>query len=176
MVMPTKPAAIKRLQGNPGKRKIPGELETARLARVPPAPDFLDDEGRRAWHRFGRLFVGAGLLTVLDIPALTLLCVAWGHWVAAERKLAERGDVVRTPAGQEVQNVWHQVDRHWLDEVAIWIREFGGTPVARTRVALAEAGPDIDLAELLFGSKVGSKRVVVGPPASTDEDLDEWLS
>ena len=48
-----KPTAIKRLEGNPGKRKL-NEAEPTLTVGVPECPDYLDEVAKREWGRLNR--------------------------------------------------------------------------------------------------------------------------
>ncbi len=65
--------------------ELRGAVESAALKRMPPAPEFLDDEGKRAWSAEGRRLIKAGLLTALDLTMFGTWCI----WYS-KRDLASR--------------------------------------------------------------------------------------
>jgi phage terminase small subunit len=70
---PTKPTALKILQGNPGGRPLP-ENEP-----IPPDGEVEKPEGMSApagamWDRYAPMIEEMGLLTVADVPAFAFLC------------------------------------------------------------------------------------------------------
>ena len=48
-----KPTAIKRLEGNPGKRPL-NIYEPKPLKKAPTCPDWLDEEAKREWRRLAK--------------------------------------------------------------------------------------------------------------------------
>lgn len=148
MAYPRKPAALKRLQGNPGKRKLPKEIDGAALTKVPSCPAWLGEDARKFFRAMGREVVGMGLLTQADVPALIVLAVTWGRWVDAERKLAERGDVITTAAGEQRVNPWLTVSNRALDKFAELLSKFGGTPADRTKFVLQNEEKPFGLQDL----------------------------
>jgi P27 family predicted phage terminase small subunit len=169
MAYPRKPAALKRLQGNPGKRAIAPEPEPGRLAKLPRCPSWVTGEGRRAWVVLGKELLGAGLLTSADVAAFGALCQQWGIYTAAAERIAHDGVVVKLANGAPVRSPWVGIANGALDRVVVLLREFGGSPAARSRVALAaDASPAADdLAKILFGEV----RARADAGGETSEDL-----
>ena len=64
-----KPTALKRLQGNPGKRAL-NDSEPRPTATMPRCPTHLQGEARAEWRRVARGLHDAGLLTQIDRAAL----------------------------------------------------------------------------------------------------------
>lgn len=164
MPTPRKPAAVKRLAGNPGKRKIADEPDTGQLAKLPRCPEYVTGEGRRLWARLGATLLAAGLLMRADLAAFGGLCVEYGRWVDAEQHVAREGAVIRLANGTLARNAWVGISNEALDRLTVLLREFGGTPAARTRVALAaktDAGAE-SLADILFGPAVEKATAELG--------------
>lgn len=67
-----KPTALKRLQGNPGKRAL-NESEPRPAATLPRCPSHLQGEARAEWRRVARALHESGLLTQVDRAALAEL-------------------------------------------------------------------------------------------------------
>ena len=61
-----------------------------------PPPD-LGEEARRAWEHYAQLLRECGLVTVLDIPAFTILCEHFGIWQHAINKFNAVGMLDKTP-------------------------------------------------------------------------------
>lgn len=136
-----KPTAIKKLAGNPGKRKPNGEEPKlpAAAAAKPDCPPHLDGPARHEWQRVADLLHSAGLLTQVDRAALAGYCVAWGRWIQAETSLREHGPIVKSPSGYPIQNPWLSVANAALAQVQKLAAEFGMTPSSRSRVRAPEA-------------------------------------
>ena len=71
-----KPTAIKRLEGNPGKRKL-NETEPKPTMGVPECPDYLDDVAKKEWGRLTTILTAMKVLTEADYIALANLCQAY---------------------------------------------------------------------------------------------------
>lgn len=88
------PGAIKLVRGS--RRPLNREEPVSRLLkRMPPAPEFFDDECKRIYSVHGPRFIKAGLLSVLDLTMFE----TWVWWRSvrdlAARKAKETGLVVK---------------------------------------------------------------------------------
>lgn len=143
-----KPTKIKKLAGNPGKRKL--NLHEARIPRaLPDCPKHLVAEARREWKRMAQLLFDAGLLTSADRAALAAYCQAYGRWVKAEQELTKHGSVTLTIHGTLKQSPYVVVARDAMEELRKFAVEFGMTPSSRSKVTAAETD-QMSLADLLF--------------------------
>lgn len=70
-----KPTELKRLQGNPGKRRL-NDSEPRPVATLPRCPSHLTGEAKAEWRRVARGLYEAGLLTQVDRAAKQL---GWSH-------------------------------------------------------------------------------------------------
>lgn len=99
----------------------------------------------------------AGLLTQIDRAALAVYCQAWGRWVKAEAQVARHGEVVKTAAGNVMQNPYLSIANRAMKQMREMARELGMTPSARSQIKVVP--PDEpSLADLLFeavGGEVG---------------------
>lgn len=127
------PTALKRLAGNPGKRRLPKDEPTPRKA-VPRPPAHLSKEAKTEWQRVIKELETLGLVTLLDRAALAAYCQAYGRWVRAEKALAEKGEIVKSPSGYPIQNPFLAIANKAWDQMMRVLPEFGMTPSARTRV------------------------------------------
>lgn len=94
-----KPAALKLLDGNPGKRPIRG-VEPRPPGGKPSCPAHLSPTAKAEWKRLAGALHQVGLLTSADRAALAAYCQAYGRWVEAEKKPAETPPILRTPAAR----------------------------------------------------------------------------
>lgn len=92
-----KPTAVKVAEGNPGKRPLNKDEPRLRQAELPNSP-VIHREGGREAHA-GTLY-DMGVLTTVDRAALAASCQAYGRWVEAEKKLAEKPAKRRGAAGR----------------------------------------------------------------------------
>ena len=84
-----KPTALKLLEGNPGRRPIRGG-EPQPPRNQPTCPAHLSPTAKAEWKRLAQSLNKMGLLTQVDRAVFSAYCQAYGRWVEAERKLAER--------------------------------------------------------------------------------------
>lgn len=147
-----KPAALKALEGNPGKRALDLTAGVNPRIEIPPAPRHLGKEARKEWARITPLLFELGLISGLDRAALALYCQAVGR--LAELELAFAGKVSRlqeerkleysdavleasystTPSGYQQQSVVVQLITRHREMVHRYLMHFGLSPAARGRV------------------------------------------
>jgi P27 family predicted phage terminase small subunit len=128
-----KPTALKRRQGNPGKRALNNQEPQPEL-RIPTCPSYLQDEARREWQRIVKLLFRVGLVTELDRAALAGYCSAYADYVNAEREVRKHGAVIKSDEGGQYQSPWISIKRRALDQVIKFGAEFGLTPSSRVRL------------------------------------------
>ena len=138
-----KPTAIRRAQGNPGKRAwnhaepIPPEGQAD-------CPDHLSDVAREEWHRIAQSLHDMGVVTQLDRAALAAYCQAYGRWVEAEEALKRTPAMLKTPSGYVQQSPWLSVANKQLELMGRFMAELGITPASRSRVAAWDKVKDDD--------------------------------
>jgi P27 family predicted phage terminase small subunit len=133
------PAHLKLLQGNPGKRG--GSPSEPSQRHAPTCPSHLCPPAKAEWKRLATQLTVLRILTELDRAALAAYCQAYGRWVEAERKLQETPMLLKLPSGYVQQNPWLTIANKQLELMHKYLTEFGLSPVARSRVSLAGAGP-----------------------------------
>jgi len=85
---PPKPIALRVLQGNPGKRKIPTDIpNVAGCKEIPAAPRHLNICAKKKWKRLAPLLVQSGILSDLDLDILEHCCVSLSLAQMAATKL-----------------------------------------------------------------------------------------
>jgi P27 family predicted phage terminase small subunit len=157
-----KPTALKRLDGNPGKRGY-NQAEPVLPEGLPDCPGHLSEPAREEWHRIAGTLHEAGVLTTVDRAALAAYCQAWGRWVEAEEKLKDLPAMIKTPSGYVQQNPWLPVANKQLEIMGRYMAELGITPASRSRVkALTEAAAEPEPIQYIFRTIYSSK-----------EDLEE---
>jgi len=143
-----KPAHLKMLEGNPGKRRIPNEPRPV-CEKVPKAPTFITDLARQEWDRIAPQLYAMGLLTDLDVGPLAAYCQAYGRYVAAELAISEaaaadlltKGLMIKTSNGNAIQNPLVGTANKAARDMVRYASEFGLTPSARARLALIPQAP-----------------------------------
>ena len=148
-----KPTAIRKLEGNPGKRALNEAEPQLDPNRVPTCPTHVRGPARDEWQRISRELQQAGILTVLDRAALAAYCTWYGRWVEAEDGVRKFGMLVAQPQATELQATLFGVTPPsepnpaalaWNPYLAIanksmtmmlkFLVEFGMTPSSRTRI------------------------------------------
>ncbi len=159
-----KPAALKLLEGNPGKRALNLSDGVNPRVEIPSAPKHLGIEARKEWKRITPLLEDLGLISGLDRAALGLYCQAVGRMT--ELETAFNGIVNRlmdgspasedglipaqpalsyadavyaasytvTPSGYAQQSVITQLIKSNREQVNRYLMHFGLSPAARARV------------------------------------------
>lgn len=150
------PTALKRLKGNPGKRAL-NDSEPRPAATLPRCPSHLQGEARAEWKRVAKALHQSGLLTQVDRAALAIYCQAWARWIKAEAQVARHGEVVKSAAGNVMQNPYLSIANRAMKQVQSMARELGMTPSARSQIKVQPLD-EPSLADLLFeavGGEVG---------------------
>lgn len=137
-----KPTALKLVMGNPGRRPPLVANEAAPPLSRPDPPAHLGDLAKVEWGRvIDRLFQ-CGLMTDIDVPMLAAYCDAYGQWVQLSRDLERmaaadpttHGVMLRTTAGNFIQNPIVGALRVARTDMARYAVEFGMTPASRSRI------------------------------------------
>lgn len=134
-----KPTALKRLEGNPGKRPIRGD-EPQPPRSQPTCPAHLSPTAKSEWKRLAQSLNKMGVLTQVDRAVFSAYCQAYGRWVEAERKLAETPTLLKTPAGYVQPSPWLAIANKQLELMAKFMAELGLTPSSRSRLAIQVPG------------------------------------
>jgi P27 family predicted phage terminase small subunit len=152
-----KPTAIKKAEGNPGKRKL-NTQEPQPLPGVPGCPDHLDAVARKEWGRLSEILMAMKVLTEADYIALGNLCQAYSTLIDAQKHLNKSGILFKTPSGYIQQNPLLGIIGAQTRIVNDLLREFGLTPASRTRITIEKPDTsDEDLWAILSQPRV--KRV-----------------
>jgi len=131
-----KPSALKRLEGNPGKRKLPeNEPMPAQLSNLKP-PSFLLPLAKKEWKRIVPTLNDLGLLSDLDVSGLAAYCNAYATWVDALGQIKAKGAIIPAPNGYPMPSPYIKISRDAQGEMMSWLKEFGMTPSARSRVTV----------------------------------------
>lgn len=147
-----KPAALKMLEGNPGKRTLDLAAGINPRIEIPSPPKHLSPEARKEWKRITPLLEELGLISGLDRTALALYCQAAGRLAELETAFNGKVDLLMsergldypsavyeashavTPSGYAQQSVIVQLIRSHREQVNRYLMHFGLSPAARGRV------------------------------------------
>ena len=148
-----KPTAVKLLAGNPGKRAL-NRAEPKPRVVLPRAPGHLGDEEKKKWKATVSELYAVGLITTLDVDAVAMYCVVFVRWVKAEKMVREKGEIIKTAAGNIIQNPYLSIANRAIEQLNKLGAEFGMTPSSRSRVKADLVDPDQELERMLFGTRV----------------------
>ena len=148
-----KPTAIKLLEGNPGKRAL-NHAEPKPRVVLPRPPEHLSDDEKAKWKLTVKELYPLGLITTIDKDALAMYCVIFVRWLKAEKMVREKGEIIKTAAGNIIQNPYLSIANRALDQLNKLGAEFGMTPSSRSRVKADLVDPDQELERMLFGTRV----------------------
>ena len=143
-----KPTALKRLEGNPGKRPLNRHEPQPRVDSVY-CPRWLSQDAKREWRRVAPELTRLGLLTLVDRAALAAYCEAYAEWLLACRALTEGGYTFTTDKGYVVPHPMVGIKQKALDRMRAFMTEFGMTPSSRSRIVLPPQEPDNPVIEFL---------------------------
>jgi len=141
------PAAVKRLLGNPGKRKIKDDLPATPGAPPMPARLLVEPAAVEKWNELVPLLLQLGTLTVADGEALATLCEVYAAAQACLLELRATGPVMRTDLGGVKPNPAGPLYRGLVSLQASLMNEFGLTPTSRARLGGKEEKPADEVEE-----------------------------
>ena len=148
-----KPTELKRLAGNPGKRALNRAEPRPRIVSPRP-PAHLSDDEKAKWKALVKVLYPLGLVTNIDLDQLSMYCVLWGRWIKAEKMVREKGEIIKTAAGNIIQNPYLSIANRALEQLNKLGAEFGMTPSSRSRVKTEVPDAEHELEQMLFGQRV----------------------
>jgi P27 family predicted phage terminase small subunit len=158
------PTALKKLRGNPGKRRLPvNEPQGRGDLWVPPA--WFDGDQRDQWQ-YALDHVPPGLLTGTDRDTLAIWCVACVEYARAVQIVRDEGQTLVTKSGNVIQHPSLGIMNRQALLMLRAGREMGFSPVARA--ALGSSAPE-------FHTNGKSGRVISGSLAEYLEQKPDKL-
>lgn len=146
-----KPTELKKLAGNPGKRKLNDAEMQAPPADVDAKHALLGKDGGAMWNILAPMLADLGVLKATDLPALEMTCLHYGLARKAWRSLEKSG--LTTPTVDSIKA--HPAAGIFLGNSRAfksYLTEFGLTPSSRSRLPVSADGQQKEesLAEMLF--------------------------
>jgi P27 family predicted phage terminase small subunit len=142
------PTARKRLEGNPGKRRLnEAEPETPRVDTSfdTPPTELAGFAGACVeWVRVAPMLRAARVVTEADRAALIALCLEWDRYLSAMRQVERAGMVVKSPSGYPMTNPYLAIANRALASCGKLWPELGLTPSSRSRLKVEGPGPEGD--------------------------------
>ena len=147
-----KPTAVKKLEGNPGKRKL-NTKEPVPAKGIPDCPEWLLPEAKKEWERLADLMNQMGVLTEVDMAAFAAYCQSYARWKEAQEHIDSEGSTFETDKGYQQQTPWVGIANTNQKLMLQAASEFGLTPSSRSRIVAGSAkGKELeDEMEALLG-------------------------
>lgn len=128
-----KPTRIRKLQGNPSKRKLNTDEPEYDVA-VPDAPPNLTAEALVEWTRITKLLSDQKVISKADMAIVGLYCQAYSLWDRYSQQLQDEDHLLVTPKGYKYANPLIGMMNTQAERVAKYAAELGITPASRSRV------------------------------------------
>lgn len=157
-----KPTALKKLAGNPGKRKL-NRREPRPAAGTPACPAWLGAAARDEWRRVVPHLEQLGILTELDQAALACYCQAVDDAADARKQIEKEGTTFTTEKGYVGKHPAVSRFAEACARIKQFSAEFGFTPSSRSRITLPEPPAEPDpLDRMLLGVATTEKETKRG--------------
>lgn len=132
------PTDVKRLMGNPGKKRLPKpgeEPEPPAVDRLPDPPEWLGEYGTKEWEKVGPLLMSMRLLTESDLIAFGAYCANVDLMVESKLDIDKNGATILGARGY-VRNPALASFAQAVTALRALACEFGMTPSSRSRMKL----------------------------------------
>ena len=151
-----KPTAVKKQNGNPGRRPlITNEPEA--VPGLPECPAHLDAEARAEWYRIGPQLVKEKRMADVYRAVFAAYCQAWARWVEAEKMIQQHGVVISSPkSGYLMQSPFLQVSNKAMAQMMTALTELGLSPSSQSRVTEVREPATVSRLEVFLGGKKAS--------------------
>ena len=131
-----KPTALKKLEGNSGKRKL-NTKEPLPGKRMLDCPKWLLPEEKKERERLCVKLSEIGVLTEIDMAAFAAYCQSYARWKEAQEHIDSEGSTFETDKGYQQQTPWGGIANTNQELMMQAASEFGLTPSARSRIMAA---------------------------------------
>ena len=142
MARPTKPTALKLIEGNKGKRSLNKHEPDPEYLNDLTAPEWLPESAKKVWDEIVPALRQAKVLTKIDVPMLCKGCVAISQYRLASRMLGD--DLVINGEKATSLNQWMVAQSMAFKQAMAVFQQFGMSPAARTRIAIQPQGDLFD--------------------------------
>ena len=149
------PSAIKKLTGNPGKRRIdPDELKFAE--GIPECPEWLGEIGRAKWREMVAILSGVkGWITSADGGLLALYCEAFEEMLSAREEIARDGSTCCSDNGGMYQHPAVGRKNKAIERMRMIGAKFGLSTAGRVGLKMPGAQVEEDPLVTLLKARVG---------------------
>lgn len=140
-----KPTAVKKLEGNPGKRKR-NKNEPVPIKGMP--------EAKAEWNRLAELMNQMGVLTEVDMAAFAAYCQSYARWKEVQEYITSGGSAFETDKRYQQQSPWVGIANTNQKLMLQAASEFGLTPSSRLQIVAGSTKgkePEDEMEALLGG-------------------------
>lgn len=136
-----KPVEQRRAEGNPRKHPIPAPVlvggRPSREELMEP-PEHLHEDAKSFWKEAVAKLVDVGIVDRIDIPVLEQLATQYARIRAAQRAINHYGHFTVGSQGQPREHPAVKIEREATKLFLQLAEHYALTPVARTRLGLAD--------------------------------------
>jgi P27 family predicted phage terminase small subunit len=160
-------------EGNPQRRPIPQPMLVSgrpNLHELDEPPAHLPPEAQEFWKTSVTRLIEVGIIDRVDVPVLEQLATQYARIRQAQRVLAKDGHYSRGAAGQLKRHPAMDIESNATMMFLKIAEHYALTPIARTRLGLAELHRRSLAAELNDGLGTPDLKPV---PTMTSDDPDE---
>lgn len=159
-----KPTALKKLQGNPGHRKLNEATEPQPTIALGEPPAHLDEDARRYWHELGPQLVTLGTLGDSDNELFALLCQAYSRNIWLSSQISRLKELKRlSPRDEKRLERFENQRLKNAAQIQKFGSEFGIGAASRTRIRV---NPNGDQSEFAFAGPLARAAMLAGDDAS----------
>lgn len=131
-----KPAHLKLVEGNPGKRKLPHH-EPGKQRRLR-APTWLTKEQKKIWTHCVK-YAPYGLLQHIDTTLLAQYVIACASFREASENYEAGPKLIKMPNGMAMPSPWYYVRSKQSQHLQSLASELGFTPAGRARLGVRDS-------------------------------------
>lgn len=127
------PTKLKLVRGNPGKRKI-NKREPQPESEVPACPRQLSAIARTEWKRVSEILKRNGLISKLDMAALSAYCSSFARYIYFEGKLAKNPKLAiqhSAKTGYDQVSPMYSIMKQERKDMKDFLARFGMSPSDR---------------------------------------------
>jgi P27 family predicted phage terminase small subunit len=140
-----RPAKLKLLEGNPGRRRVPRN-EISPPVGMPSPPSHLNAYALEEWDRVVVALYNLGIMSEIDGALLAAYCDSYATWRAATEQLNQTAKdsgrlqalLMQTTGGNYIQHVLIGIARSAKADAIRYGAELGMGQSVRARIALDE--------------------------------------
>lgn len=112
-----KPTVLEKLEGNPGKRRLP-VYGMPIITDTLDMPDWLLPDAKVAWKQLMKWMMDIGLYSATDRAILTALCQTYGRWIQMQSMIKQYSNLPQ-------ENPYDLISKQYRKMIVKLCKEFG---------------------------------------------------